>query len=229
MLKTATKKMATITDKRDDKALWDVYYALEVQYFNTYDENYFDLMAMVQKIMELKVGTGRLYRGLVLYVLSRLNHCYQSEYEAHIGDDTAEAKTEQTSSKKESSSESDDEDSESSSKSAQETIDGLTKALNSDLVTEDTGDTTWSWNKEDQCWEATLDQNSTMYQAMDEGQVSIWNSYVRDIQEESKTAKDEKIGFMSTFKVLNPNDTDRCYLIVENGKVKYDVGEDLDN
>ncbi len=138
-------------------------------------------------------------------------------------DETAEAKTEQTSSssKKESS---EDDDSE----SAQKTLDKLTDALNHDLTSEDTGDTKWHWDKDEGAWLATLDPNSTMYQAMDDGQVSIWNSYVRDIQDASKTAKDEKLEDFSTFKLENPNNTDRIYLEVTDGKVKYNVGEDLD-
>lgn len=89
MIKTATKNLATIKDKRKDTVLWDVYYILEVEYFNTYNEKYFELMTMVRRIMEFGYGTGRLYKGVVLYVLSKLNNCYQGEYEAHIGDDMA--------------------------------------------------------------------------------------------------------------------------------------------
>ena len=32
----------------------------------------------------------------------------------------------------------------------------------------------------------------------------------------------------SSFKLENPNNTDRIYLEVTDGKVKYNVGEDLD-
>lgn len=89
MIKTATKNLAAIKDKRKDTVLWDVYYILEVEYFNTYNEKYLELMAMVRRIMEFGYSTGRLYKGLVLYVLSKLNLSYQREYEAHIGKDRA--------------------------------------------------------------------------------------------------------------------------------------------
>ncbi|AXX74352.1 hypothetical protein [Limosilactobacillus reuteri] len=103
------------------------------------------------------------------------------------------------------------------------------EALNNDLTTADTGNTKWTWNKEDACWEATVDQNSTMYQSMNSGQVSLWNSYVRDIQEVSQIIADEKLDSMATFKVLTPTDQNRCFLIVSDGKIKYNIGEDLAN
>lgn len=89
MIETATKNLATIKEKREDMVLWDVYYILEVEYFNTYNEKCFELMTMVRRIMEFGYSTGRLYKGLVLYVLSKLNSSYQGEYEAHIRDDMA--------------------------------------------------------------------------------------------------------------------------------------------
>lgn len=89
MLSTATAQLATIRQKRDDNILWDVYYVLEVEYFKTYDERYFQMMTMVRRLLEFRYSTGRTYKGLVLYVLSKLNNCYQGEYEAHIGDDMA--------------------------------------------------------------------------------------------------------------------------------------------
>lgn len=89
MIKTATKNLATIKDKRKDTVLWDVYYILEVEYFNTYNEKYFELMTMVRRIMEFGYSTGRVYKGLVLYVLSKLNSSYHEEYETHIRDDRA--------------------------------------------------------------------------------------------------------------------------------------------
>lgn len=120
-------------------------------------------------------------------------------------------------------------DSEISRKPTQNTIVKVTEALNSDLITADTGNTKWAWNEEDACWETTLDQNSTLYQSMNSGQVSLWNSYVRDIQEASQAIADEKLDSMSTFKVLTPTDQNRCFLIVRDGKIKYDIGEDLTN
>lgn len=87
MLSTATAQLATIRQKRDDNILWDVYYTLEVEYFNTYNEKYFELMTMVRRIMEFGYSTGKLYKGLVLYVLSTLNSSYRGEYETHIRDD----------------------------------------------------------------------------------------------------------------------------------------------
>lgn len=66
-----------------------------------------------------------------------------------------------------------------------------------------------------------------MYQSMNSGQVSLWNSYVRDIQEASQAIADEKLDSMSTFKVLTPTDQNRCFLIVRDGKIKYNIGEDL--
>lgn len=89
MIETATKNLATIKDERKDTVLWDVYYILEVEYFNTYNKKCFELMTMVRRIMEFGYSTGRTYKGLVLYVLSKLNNRYQEEYEAHIGDDMA--------------------------------------------------------------------------------------------------------------------------------------------
>lgn len=87
MIKTATKNLATIKEKREDMVLWDVYYTLEVEYFNTYNEKYFELMTMVRRLLEFRYSTGRTYKGLVLYVLSKLNSSYRGEYEAHIRDD----------------------------------------------------------------------------------------------------------------------------------------------
>ena len=87
MLTTATALLATIKHKRNDNILWNVYYTLEVEYFNTYNEKYFELMTMVRRIMEFGYSTGRLYKGMVLYVLSKLNSSYQGEYEAHIRGD----------------------------------------------------------------------------------------------------------------------------------------------
>lgn len=89
MIETATKNLATIKDKRKDTVLWDVYYTLEVEYFNTHDEKYFELMTMVRRLLEFRYSTGRTYKGLVLYVLSKLNSKYKEEYEAHIGEERA--------------------------------------------------------------------------------------------------------------------------------------------
>lgn len=101
-----------------------------------------------------------------------------------------------------------------------------TKAINSDLESEDYGAMTWSWNSKHQAFEATLDPNSNLYQAMDSGQVSIWNAFVDDVKTESKTMK----GFdrsHSGFQVINPNDTSKVLLEVYAGKVHYNVGDDI--
>lgn len=147
-------------------------------------------------------------------------------------DEENSASTEQTSKISSSSKTSSAEpkiDSEVSRKPTQHTIGKVAEALNNDLTTADTGNTKWTWNEEDACWEATLDQNSTMYQSMNSGQVSLWNSYVRDIQEASQTIAAEKLDSMATFKVLTPTDQNRCFLIVSDGKIKYNIGEDLAN
>ena len=68
-----------------------------------------------------------------------------------------------------------------------------------------------------------------MYQSMNSGQVSLWNSYVRDIQEVSQIIADEKLDSMASFKVLTPTDQNRCFLIISDGKIKYNIGEDLAN
>ena len=61
--------------------------------------------------------------------------------------------------------------------------DSLADAINSDLEDDQLGNTKWSWNDEDEAWEATLDPNSDLYQDMDDGNVALWNSYVRNIKE----------------------------------------------
>lgn len=68
-----------------------------------------------------------------------------------------------------------------------------------------------------------------MYQSMNSGQVSLWNSYVRDIQEVSQIIADEKLDSMASFKVLTPTDQNRCFLIISDRKIKYNIGEDLAN
>lgn len=104
----------------------------------------------------------------------------------------------------------------------------MTKAINSDLDTEEVGDTKWKWNDDDESWEATLDPNSQLYQAMNDGEVSIWNSYVRDIKAESKVLKKNGLEDYDYFQILNPNDESKVFLQIEDGKVEYNVGEDLD-
>ena len=71
MLTTATALLATIKHKRNDNILWNVYYTLEVEYFDTYDEKYFELMTMVRRIMEFGYSTGRLYKGMVLSICAK--------------------------------------------------------------------------------------------------------------------------------------------------------------
>ena len=103
----------------------------------------------------------------------------------------------------------------------------LAKAYNEDLSIEDAGNTTFAYVKEDGYFEATLDANSNMYAAMDEGSVSIWNSYVRSIKAESKYMAKHGMKKYSYFEILDPNDQSKMFLEVDKGKVVYDIGEDL--
>lgn len=137
-------------------------------------------------------------------------------------DDTAEPKSAQTSGK-----DSSEADEESDSELSEKALKKLEVAINGDLDSEDAGNTSWSWDKDEEAWVATLDSNSEMYGDMQNGQVSVWNSYVREVKEISKTAKKNDQSNYSTFKLRNPDDTDRLFLIVEDGQVKYNVGEDL--
>lgn len=140
-------------------------------------------------------------------------------------DEASEAKTEQTSSKAKSSS---DDNEDTSDELSQKSLNDLENLINKDLNSADTGNTSWKWNKDEEAWVATLDPNSEMYGDMENGEVSVWNSYVREVQEISKSAKDGDSSKYSTFRLKNPSNTDRSYLVVEDGKVKYNVGEDLD-
>lgn len=105
----------------------------------------------------------------------------------------------------------------------------IAKAINEDLEFDEAGDTTWKFNADSGTWDATLDPNSEMYQSMDEGEVSLWNSYVREIKAESKELKKDGAGPISYFQVLDPNDESKVFLQVDKGKVKYNIGEDLGN
>ncbi|MCF6165341.1 hypothetical protein LROSL1_0882 [Furfurilactobacillus rossiae] len=100
------------------------------------------------------------------------------------------------------------------------------KAINEDIQSDDYGNMKFSWNKKDQSYEATLDPNSRMYQAMDSGEVSIWNAFVGDIKIESKTIKKYTPKY-DAFQIINPDDTSKVLLQVYDGKVRYNVGDDL--
>lgn len=116
-----------------------------------------------------------------------------------------------------------------SSKLSKKKIKEFTDALNDDLADDSYGNTKWSWNKESESWEATLDPNSDLYQDMDEGNVALWNAYVREIKEASRTFKKNGWKDYSYFQVLDPDDTSKTFLQINKGKVKYDIGEDLGN
>lgn len=85
MLSTATAQLATIKHKRNDNILWNVYYTLEVEYFNTYNEGYLSSMTMIQRLLQFKYSTGKVYQGLVLYVLGQLNKSYEKLYMEYVG------------------------------------------------------------------------------------------------------------------------------------------------
>lgn len=107
--------------------------------------------------------------------------------------------------------------------------DSLADAINSDLEDDQLGNTKWSWNDEDEAWEATLDPNSDLYQDMDDGNVALWNSYVRNVKEESQVLAKNHMKKQSYFQLLDPNDDSKTYLQVYKGKVKYNIGENLGN
>ena len=98
--------------------------------------------------------------------------------------DTAEPKSAQTSGK-----DSSEADEESDSELSEKALKKLEVAINGDLDSEDAGNTSWSWDKDEEAWVATLDSNSEMYGDMQNGQVSVWNSYVREVKEISKTER----------------------------------------
>jgi len=103
----------------------------------------------------------------------------------------------------------------------------IAKAINEDLGDSDSGSTTFKWVKADGYFEATLDSNSNIYSSMDEGNVSIWNAYVRSVKAESKYMYKHGMKKYSAFEVLNPNDDTKMFLEVDKGKVQYNIGEDL--
>lgn len=103
----------------------------------------------------------------------------------------------------------------------------IAKALNEDMQSEDAGATSYSWNKEDGYMEATLDQNSNMYTSMDEGSVSIWNAYVRQLKAESKYMAKHGLKKYSYIQILDPTDQTKMFLEIVKGKVQYNIGEDL--
>lgn len=104
----------------------------------------------------------------------------------------------------------------------------IAKLVNKDLKdTEDFGSTKFKWNKKDKCFEATLDSNSRAYQSMNEGGVTLWESYTKGVKAESKVLKKNGYTKYSGFQVLNPDDTTKSLLQIYAGKTEYDVKDDL--
>lgn len=115
-----------------------------------------------------------------------------------------------------------------SSKSKEDAAgDKIAEGINQDIMTNpDYGTMKFNWDSSDKTFHATMDKNSTLYTSMSDGQVSLWNSFVRDVQAESKVLY-EKADMTAGFQVLNPNDTSRTYLQVQAGDIKYNIGDDL--
>ncbi|KRM08773.1 hypothetical protein ABTQ33_07020 [Paucilactobacillus suebicus] len=104
----------------------------------------------------------------------------------------------------------------------------VAKLVNKDLKEPDeTGTTKFKWIKKDQAFEAVLDPNCDMYQQMDSGQVSVWESYTKAVKYESKTLKKSGYSKYSNFAVINPEDHSKIFLQIAKGKTLYDVKDDL--
>ncbi|KRK39118.1 hypothetical protein [Loigolactobacillus bifermentans] len=105
----------------------------------------------------------------------------------------------------------------------------LAKIVNEQLSSDtDLGNMTFKWDKSSESFVATLDPDSTLYQQMDQGQVTIWDSLVDTIKDDSKQIKKKGYSKYSAFQILNPSDKSRTFLQVYCGKVHYNVRDDLD-
>ena len=69
---------------RDDNIIWTAYYIFENKYMNDgYDERYYCLMRMMQRLLKCPDG---LYEGYVLYVISSLDGNCLSKYSEYVAE-----------------------------------------------------------------------------------------------------------------------------------------------
>ncbi|MCI2172212.1 zinc ribbon domain-containing protein [Schleiferilactobacillus perolens] len=107
------------------------------------------------------------------------------------------------------------------SSGSEEIADGIKKDI---LNSSDYGDATVSWSKS-VGYVIHISSDSTVLENLNDGSPSIWNSLARDVQDESKALSDK--GSASAISIQNPDNSSRYYLQVNNGKIRYNVADDL--
>ncbi|KRM74049.1 MULTISPECIES: zinc ribbon domain-containing protein [Lactobacillaceae] len=105
-----------------------------------------------------------------------------------------------------------------------QTSQGAVSSVKENVVSDNTdfGNATVKWNKDYKIIEIDLPKNARVIKDLNGGSISVWNSLVRNAKTESAKLNHK----YSHIIVPNPSDKSKELLEVQNGEIKYNVGDD---
>lgn len=103
--------------------------------------------------------------------------------------------------------------------------DDVAEGIEKDILdNDDYGNATVTWSTS-KGYVIHIPSDARVLQELNDGSPSIWNALVRDVQDESKAIADK--GGYSGINIVNPADSSRYFLQVREGKVRYNIADDL--
>lgn len=93
--------------------------------------------------------------------------------------------------------------------------------------TTDYGDAKVSWNEDNGAMEVRLSDDSRVVKSAYRGESALWNSLVRELQDDSKRISQNNNKEYSHIEILSPKDSKYMWLEVDQGKIKYNTADNL--
>lgn len=92
---------------------------------------------------------------------------------------------------------------------------------------DDFGSATVHYSESTQTFDIDIPESSTAMTNLDNGYPSIWNSLVKELKEKSQSLDNDYTSGYSYIQVMSPYNSNRTYLQVNHGIVKYNIADDL--
>lgn len=93
--------------------------------------------------------------------------------------------------------------------------------------TTDYGDAKVSWNDDAEVMEVRLPTDSRVIRSTYQGETALWNSLVRELQDDSKKIARDNNKKYSYIEIMAPKSSKYVWLEVDQGKIKYNTADNL--